>query len=78
MMHHLGPLENLANLLIKNITATPAEIFKLNSGKIELGKDADFALVTLPDTLQTIESIALQTILHTKEVTSVYINGEVI
>ncbi len=75
MMHHLGPLEELANLLIKNITATPAEIFKLNSGKIEVGKDADFALVTLPDTLQTLKSIALQTILHTQEVSATYING---
>jgi len=78
MMHHLGPLENLANLLIKNITSTPAEIFNLNSGEIKVGKDADFALITLPDAPQTTQSIALQTILHTKEVERVYINGEAI
>ncbi len=78
MMHHLGPLENLANLLIKNITSTPAEIFNLNSGEIKVGKDADFALITLPDEAQSTQSIALQTILHTKEVERVYINGEAI
>ncbi len=78
MMHHLGPLENLANLLIKNITSTPAEIFNLNSGEIKVGKDADFALITLPDEAQSTQSIALQTILHTKEVKRVYIDGEVV
>ncbi len=78
MMHHLGALEKLANLLIKNITSTPAEIFNLNSGEIKVGKDADFALITLPDEAQSTQSIALQTILHTKEVERVYINGEAI
>ena len=77
MMHHVGPLEKLANLLIKNITSTPAEIFNLNSGEIKVGKDADFALITLPDEPQNSQSIALQTILHTNEVERVYIEGEV-
>jgi len=78
MLHHLGPLEDLANLLIKNITTTAAEIFNLNSGKIEVGKDADFALINLPDEVKNSKNIALQTILHTKEVTNIYINGEII
>ena len=76
MMHHLGHLENLANLLIKNITSTPAKIFNLNSGEIKVGKDADFVLITLPGNIQNTQSIALQTILHTNEVESVYIDGE--
>jgi len=76
MLHHLGELEKLANLLIKNITSTPAKIFNLNSGVIEVGKDADFALIKLPDEVKNIESIALQTILHTKEVNKVYIDGK--
>jgi cytosine/adenosine deaminase-related metal-dependent hydrolase len=75
MLHHLGPLEDLANLLIKSITQTPAEIFNLNSGEIAVGKDADFALVKLPDEIKNLKSIALQTILHTKEVEATYING---
>jgi len=76
MLHHLGPLENLANLLVQSITSTPAEIFNLNSGKIEVEKDADFALLTLPDTPSSLESIALQTIIHTNAVDKLYISGE--
>lgn len=76
MLHHLGPLEKLASLLIKSITSTPAKIFSLNSGKIEVGKDADFAFLTLPDTPSSLESIALQTILHTQKVDRIYISGE--
>ncbi len=75
MLHHLGSLEELASLLISSITSKPAEIFSLNSGKIEIGKDADFALVTLPAKPSSLESIALQTILHTQEVSNVWISG---
>jgi len=76
MLHHLAPLEKLASLLIQSITSTPAEIFSLNSGKIEVGRDADFALVTLPDKPNRLESIALHTILHVKRVDELYINGK--
>jgi len=76
MLHHLGPLEELASLLIEGITSKPANIFSLNSGKIEVGKDADFALIKLPDEIKSSKSIALQTILHTKDVDSLYISGE--
>jgi cytosine/adenosine deaminase-related metal-dependent hydrolase len=76
MLHHLGELEKLANLLIKGITSVPANIFNLNSGEIAVGKDADFALIKLPDEIKNRESIALQTILHTNKVEVVYIDGE--
>ena len=76
MLHHLAPLEDLASLLIKSITSNPAEIFSLNSGKIEVGKDADFACVTLPAKPSTLKSIALQTILHVNEVDAVWISGK--
>jgi cytosine/adenosine deaminase-related metal-dependent hydrolase len=76
MLHHLGALEKLANLLIESITTTPAKIFNLNSGEIAIGKDADFALVTLPDKVEDTQSIALQTILHTQKVTATYIDGK--
>jgi len=76
MLHHLGPLEKLASLLIQSITSNPAEIFSLNSGKIEVGRDADFALVTLPAKPSSLESIALQTILHVNGVDELYINGQ--
>jgi cytosine/adenosine deaminase-related metal-dependent hydrolase len=76
MLHHQAPLDKFSNLLIKAITSVPAEIFNLNSGVIEIGKDADFAIVTLPDIPSSVEDIALQTILHTNEVAEVIIGGE--
>jgi len=76
MLHHSVPIEKLASVLIKSITSTPAEIFSLNSGIIEVGKDADFAFITLPDTPSSLDCIALQTILHTHKVDRVYISGE--
>jgi cytosine/adenosine deaminase-related metal-dependent hydrolase len=76
MLHHLAPLEELASLLIKSITSNPAEIFSLNSGKIEVEKDADFAYVTLPAKPSTLKSIALQTILHINKVDEVWIEGK--
>ena len=76
MLHHLGPLETLSSLLIEGITSKPAEIFSLNSGNIEVGKDADFAMVSLPDRPASLKSIALQTILHVDKVESLIIDGE--
>ena len=76
MLHHLGELEKLANLLMKGVTSVPAHIFNLNSGEIAVGKDADFALIKLPDEIKNNQSIALQTILHTNKVTEVYIDGK--
>ncbi len=76
MLHHLGEIEELADILIKSITSIPAQIFNLNSGEIEIGKDADFALIKLPDEIQNSKSIALQTILHTQKADRVYIEGK--
>ena len=76
MLHHLGQIEDLANLLIQSITSKAAEIFNLNSGKIEVEKDADFALITLPDAPSSLESIALQTIIHGNSVEKLYISGK--
>jgi cytosine/adenosine deaminase-related metal-dependent hydrolase len=76
MLHHLGDLEKLANLLISSITSTPAKIFNLNSGAIEVGRESDFALVQLPQKPSSLSSIGLQTILHTQEIERLYIQGE--
>ena len=76
MLHHLAPLEELATLLMQSITSNPAEIFSLNSGKIEVGKDADFAFLTLPAKPSTLKSIALQTILHINKVDTIWIEGK--
>ena len=76
MLHHQAPINELSNKLIKSVTADPADILGLNCGKIEIDKLADFAVVTLPETPKRTDELALWTILHTKEVSEVYIEGE--
>lgn len=76
MLHHQAPINELSNKLIKSVTADAADILGLNCGKIEIDKLADFAVVTLPETPKRTDELALWTILHTKEVSEVYIEGE--
>jgi cytosine/adenosine deaminase-related metal-dependent hydrolase len=76
MLHHQGRLDKLSELLIKSVTSDAAKILKLNTGNIAEGKEADFAVVTLPNEPNTTDEIALQTILHTQKATEVYIGGE--
>ena len=76
MLHHQAPLDRLSDRLIRSITSVPADIFALNSGKIAIGKDADFALIHLPDKPSSKSEIALQTILHTHKVERVIIGGK--
>jgi cytosine/adenosine deaminase-related metal-dependent hydrolase len=76
MMHNTLDIQPLADRLIQAITADASDILGVNCGKIEVGKLADFALITLPEIPQREEALALWTILHTKEVSSLYIAGE--
>ncbi len=76
MLHHQAPVDRLAHRLIKASTEDAAQALGLNSGKIVVGKDADFALITLPELPKRPEEIALWTLLHTKEADAVYIEGE--
>lgn len=76
MMHHAEPLEKLSKLLIQSTTSDAAKALGLNVGSIETGREADFTLITLPDTPASTEDIALQTILHTQKASEVYIGGE--
>jgi len=76
MLHHQAPIQQLALTLIESATRTAAQALGLNSGHLAVGKDADFALVTLPELPIRPEEIALWTILHTKEVDALYIEGE--
>ena len=75
MLHHLAPMQALARKLIKSVTSDAADILGLNCGRIAEGKLADFAVVTLKEAPKREEEIALWTILHTKEVSEVYIEG---
>jgi len=76
MLHHQAPIVALSNLLIKASTENAAEALRLNSGSLKIGKDADFALITLPELPKRSEEIALWSILHTREVDALYIEGE--
>ena len=76
MLHHLAPINLLANKLIEAITSNAADILGLNCGRIEVGKLADFSIVTLKEIPKREDEIALWTILHTKEVSSVYVAGQ--
>ncbi len=76
MLHHQAPVLALSNRLIKSVTSDAADILGLDCGKIEVGKLADFAVVTLREAPKREEEIALWTVLHTKKCSQVYINGE--
>jgi len=76
MLHHQAPVDKLAHRLMKAVTADAADILGINAGKIEVDKLADFTVVTLPEAPKRVEEIALWSILHTKEVSEVYIEGK--
>ncbi len=76
MLHHLGDIHVLANLLIDSVTITAGEILGLDIGQIKEGYEADLAVITLPEKPTQEEDIALWTILHTQKVNQLYIQGE--
>ena len=76
MLHNDIPIQELSEKLLRAVTGDAAEILGLNCGKIETDKLADFAVLTLPEKPKRTEELALWTILHTKEVSEVYIEGE--
>ena len=76
MLHHQAPIQRLAKKFIQSVTSDAADILGLECGRIEVGKLADFAVVTLDEAPKREEEIALWSIIHTKEVSEVYINGE--
>ena len=76
MLHNDIEIQQLALQLLKNVTSDAAQALGLNNGSLKVGKDADFALVTLPELPKRPEEIALWSILHTKEVNQLYIAGE--
>ncbi len=75
LLHNDIPIQALANTLLKSVTADAADILGLNCGKIEAGKLADFAIVTLEEAPKRLDELALWAVLHTKEVSAVYIDG---
>ena len=76
LLHNDIPIQELASSLLKSVTSDAAESLGLDCGKIEKDKLADFAVITLRETPKRVEELALWTVLHTKEVSEVYINGD--
>ncbi len=76
LLHNDIPIQELAINLLKTVTSDAADILGLNCGKIEADKAADFAIVTLREAPKRPEEIALWSILHTKEISALYIEGE--
>ena len=76
LLHNDIPIQELAQRLLRSVTADAADILGLECGKIEVGKLADFSVVELSEAPKRQEELALWSILHTKEVSEVYIDGE--
>jgi len=76
LLHNDIDINTLAQTLLESVTAKPANILGLNCGEIKAGKLADFAIVTLAESPKRSDELALWTILHTKKVSAVYIDGE--
>lgn len=76
MLHHQAPLEQFAKRLIEASTRHGAEALHLNKGVLEVGKDADIIMIELPDEVAEDESLALMSILFTKQAKEVFIAGD--
>ena len=75
MMHFEADLKELSKTLLQASTINSAKALNLNSGSLEIGKNADIITLRLPD-LTLKEDVATQLILHTKEAKDIYINGK--
>jgi len=66
----------LAKDLLKSVTLNAAKALCLNNGSLEKGKDADIITFKLPDSVEEMELLPLQIILHTNKVDTLYIDGK--
>ncbi|MDQ1264185.1 MAG: aminodeoxyfutalosine deaminase [Campylobacterota bacterium] len=72
-MHSDIPLLDLAKKLILSATKNAAKALGLNTGEIEIGKNADMIVVDLE--CEPNEELAIHLILHRYNISKVYING---
>ncbi|MEA1920488.1 MAG: metal-dependent hydrolase [Campylobacterota bacterium] len=72
-MHHGQELLPFAKQLIESVTCKAAKALGLNTGAIEVGKNADMLILELDETPN--EQLALHLLLHQYPIKSVYING---
>lgn len=61
--------------LLKSVTINAAKALNLDSGKLEVGYNADLIAFRLPGLVEEDEYLPLQIILHTKEVDKLIVNG---
>lgn len=73
--YHKFDVNNLAKDILYGITANVAKRFGFNNGILEKGKASDFAIFKIKDIAKS-SQIALNFILHAKEVEDLYINGK--
>jgi len=76
MIHTNLNLNELAIDLIKAATLNGAKALGMKKGRIKKGYDADLIVCKLPDEVKSEKELCAQLILHTKEASKVYINGE--
>jgi len=76
MLHHEAPLDSFATDLLRRATAVAAKSLTLRTGRLEVGLSADLITLTLPGAVEEERAVALQAILHTQEVTTLYIGGK--
>jgi len=76
LMHVSLHPKYLAKDLLKAVTKNAAKSLGLNNGEIKKGKDADLITFKLPNSVENLELLPLQIILHTNEVEKLYINGK--
>jgi cytosine/adenosine deaminase-related metal-dependent hydrolase len=69
-------LNLLARDYLRGATRVASKALKLNSGVISKGYDADFIVFRLPNGIENLKTIYMQTIFHTNKVDEVYILGE--
>jgi cytosine/adenosine deaminase-related metal-dependent hydrolase len=72
-MHHGQDLLRFAQKLLESVTCKVAKALGLNTGSIEVGKNADMILLNLDETPN--EQLVLHLLLHHYKIQSVYING---
>jgi cytosine/adenosine deaminase-related metal-dependent hydrolase len=76
MLHHQGPLAKVAERFIRAATLDAARALRSDAGRLEPNAPADIILITLPDPVEDTAQLALQSILHAREASGIYIGGE--
>ena len=75
-MHTSTHLNTLSKKLLLSATKGGATALGLNKGSLKVNSDADIISITLPQLCKNADDLATAIILHTKNVSNTYIQGE--